>query len=53
MVEALEIIFAKHIDSERAVKMKAYMKQKFDYFGIASPIRKDIQKPVFAELPLL
>lgn len=34
---------------ERAAKMAAYMKNQFSFIGLASPIRKDIQKPFIKE----
>ncbi len=39
-----------HLDDELAIGMKAYMKDRFDYLGIKSPVRNEILKPFFSEL---
>ena len=38
--------FSENANPDLAVGMKAYMKGKFEYFGIKSPLRKEISKPV-------
>ncbi len=38
----LEIEFKKYADPENAVPMRKYMLNKFDFFGINSPLRKEI-----------
>jgi len=35
-----------HADPERAVGMAAYMKDNFEYLGLSSPVRKQLQKPL-------
>lgn len=37
--------FKKHADPVNAQGQKAYMRNQFEYFGIKSPIRKEIQRP--------
>lgn len=37
--------FCKHQDGLRAEKMSAYMKHKFAFFGLNSPLRRELQKP--------
>ncbi len=37
--------FQANSDSEKAKGQKAYMKNKFEYFGMTSPIRRTVQKP--------
>ncbi len=47
-------IFEAHLDDERAIGMKAYMKDQFDYLGIKKPVRAELEKPlrgVFKALP--
>lgn len=36
--------FEKHRDKEKTVKMAKYMKNKFKFYGIATPLRKNIYK---------
>lgn len=40
----LEKVFVKNADPSNAVQMKKYMKDKFEFFGINSPLRKEIYK---------
>ncbi len=44
-IKALEIEFEKHANDEIARGQKAYMKNRFDFYGIKSPLRREIQKP--------
>lgn len=44
-IEQLESAFIQHSNEEIAVQQKAYMRNQFDYFGLKSPIRKEVQKP--------
>jgi 3-methyladenine DNA glycosylase AlkD len=37
--------FYGHRDDLRAERQKAYMKDHFEFFGLTSPIRKELQKP--------
>jgi 3-methyladenine DNA glycosylase AlkD len=43
-IKPLEIAFHKHSDAGIAVPMKKYMKDRYDYFGIKSPLRKEIYR---------
>ena len=43
-ITELEIAFQKHSNSENAFHMKKYMKNKFDFFGIKAPLRKEITR---------
>jgi len=38
-----------HRNPERAVKMKDYMRGQYEYYGISSPVRKQILKPFIAD----
>ncbi len=38
-------VFEKHADPSTAIPMAKYMKNKFEYFGIKSPLRKEISRP--------
>lgn len=42
-------LFAKNAQAAEAGKMKAYMRNQFDYFGIKSPVRKELVKQYVAE----
>lgn len=46
-VAQLRVLFTEQADPDRSVSMKAYIKGKFDYFGISSPERKTIQREWF------
>lgn len=41
---------AAHIDPSRALSMAAYMKQRFVFFGIPTPLRRTTVKPLIASL---
>ena len=41
--------FAKRADAENAVHQKVYMRNRFEFFGLTSPIRREIQKPFFSK----
>ena len=43
--EALKKVFVDHADVERAISMSKYMKGQFTFYGISSPIRKELTKP--------
>ena len=43
-LQPLEIAFKKHADTGNAAPMKRYMKDRYDYFGIKSPLRKEIYR---------
>ena len=38
-----------YADPERAKKMRAYMKDQFDYMGIQTPVRRELTKAFYAE----
>jgi hypothetical protein len=40
----LKKAYAKHADKERAAAMAKYMKERFVYYGIPSPLRKSIDR---------
>lgn len=44
-IKTLEKEFRENSDSTKAIGQKAYMKGKFEYYGLTSPIRRSIQKP--------
>lgn len=39
-------LFAKNANENLSGPMRAYMKNRFDFFGIKSPLRKSISKPI-------
>ncbi len=41
----IETVFKNHADPENATGQKAYMRNLFDFYGIKSPVRKEIQRP--------
>ena len=43
----LEDLYIKHADPDKAAPMKKYMKEKFEFFGISSPVRKEIYREFF------
>ena len=49
----LENTFKNHADPENAIGQKAYMRNLFDFYGIKSPIRKELQRPFFKKENLL
>ena len=53
-LEALLSEFESGANLDIAIGQKAYMKDKFDFYGLKSPIRKKLQKPFLLkeELPL-
>lgn len=42
--EEMTVLFASHEDKENAVSMKKYMKNQFEFFGLATPERKALYK---------
>lgn len=43
-LDNIKTTFSQNSNSENAFYMKKYMKNKFDYYGIKSPLRKEISK---------
>ena len=48
-MRAVDKLFAQHSDPVRAAGAKAYMRGLFDYFGISTPARRELQKKFHAE----
>ena len=48
-INTLEAEFIRHADKNVATGQRAYMRNQFDFYGIKSPVRKQIQKPFFAK----
>ena len=48
-INILETEFEKYADLEIASGQKAYMKNRFEFHGIKTPIRRKIQKPFFVK----
>lgn len=44
-VKILETEFERNANAEVALGQKAYMKNHFEFYGIKSPIRREVQKP--------
>jgi 3-methyladenine DNA glycosylase AlkD len=45
MFAALEAAFQAHADPERARQMAAYMRDQFAFYGLPSPLRRELCKP--------
>jgi len=52
-IDLAEKTFRKYANAENAAGAKAYMRDQFDYFGLSTPVRRDVQKTFHAqnELP--
>ena len=52
-INTLTIAFEKNANVKNAVGQKAYMRNQFEFFGMTSPIRKEVQNPwlIKANLP--
>ena len=48
LITAFTQAFTTHADINRAASMSQYMKCHFTYFGIAQPLRKELQKKIFS-----
>jgi len=48
-ITALENVFLSNANTQIAQGQKAYMRNQFEFFGIKSPIRREIQKPFFVK----
>ena len=48
-IKKIELEFIKHADPEIAAGQKAYMKNRFEFYGIKTPVRRKIQKPFLAK----
>ena len=48
-VNQIQILFARHANPEIAASQKAYMKHRFDFYGIQSVKRRELQKPFLAK----
>lgn len=44
-IASIKILFDKNANIENAFSMKKYMKGKFNFYGIKSPLRKELCKP--------
>ena len=51
VLQEIKAIFSSHADQDRRKQMSEYMRGQFDYFGLTSPIRKDLAAPFLKELP--
>jgi 3-methyladenine DNA glycosylase AlkD len=47
-LQPLENLFRAHANPEKAIRMKAYMKDQFNYLGLPSPLRRDLTKEFYA-----
>lgn len=48
-LEPLKQSYAQHADKERAAAMAKYMKDRFAYYGIPSPLRKELDRAFLQE----
>lgn len=51
VLEDILSTFKSHQDLDKRKQMSDYMRGQFDYFGLTSPIRKELCKPYLKELP--
>ena len=51
-IQQLEKLFLAYQNPEKALQMKAYMKDKFSFYGIQSPVRKSIFKEIKGNYPI-
>ena len=47
-LQPLENLYRAHANPERAIRMKAYMKDQFNYLGLPSPLRRELTKKFYA-----
>jgi len=45
-LSGLDELYRKHADPQQALPMAKYMKDHFDFFGLRSPIRKELDRTV-------
>lgn len=50
VVGKLKVLFEEHANPAYAFDMKKYMKNRFDFFGIKTPVRKELLKPIMKEV---
>lgn len=43
-IDSLSFAFSLHADRQRAVEMKAYLRNQFEFLGIQTPTRRSIYK---------
>ena len=48
-INEIENIYKSHADPERAKKMAAYMRNKFDFYGLPAGLRRDLSKAYIKE----
>lgn len=48
-LQSLTDAFEKHANPDKAVQMKAYMKNQFEYLGLSSPVRRELTRTFYAE----
>lgn len=53
MFEIIVEIFRDSAEEKLALDMRAYMKNKFDFFGIKTPLRRQISKPILEDCKTL
>jgi 3-methyladenine DNA glycosylase AlkD len=46
-IETLKLEFEQNSNHKTAIEQKAYMKNKFEFYGVKAPDRRKIQKPFF------
>lgn len=52
LIEELESAFSKAGDTTRAAGQKKYLRNQFEFFGLTSPERRNLQKPIFTKHPI-
>lgn len=51
LVSAVAAEYARHADAERAAQMRAYMRDRFPFFGIPAPLRRSLDRAVVQRSP--
>ncbi|RDK02069.1 DNA alkylation repair protein [Paraburkholderia lacunae] len=50
--DEIEAALAQHADAQRALAMRAYMRNQFEFIGVPTPLRRQATLPVFKRLPV-
>lgn len=50
--DEIEAALAPHVDAQRALAMRAYMRNHFEFIGVPTPLRRQAILPVFKRLPV-
>lgn len=51
-VTGIQTLYKRHSDPERAIPMKAYMRNQFDFIGINATLRRDLGRGYMKRMPM-